>query len=57
MFSLILTIFFQVAYWAFPQDEDKVRIYARLSLKSDEDWKRGEKLFTDDRIQDIRQVG
>ncbi|XP_060072592.1 uncharacterized protein LOC132552442 [Ylistrum balloti] len=47
----------KVSFWAFPQDEKKVKIYARLSLKSEEEWRRGESFYEEERIQDIRQVG
>ncbi|XP_033737914.1 uncharacterized protein LOC117325634 [Pecten maximus] len=47
----------KVSFWAFPQDEKKVKIYARLSLKSEEEWRRGDIFYDEKRIQDIRQVG
>ncbi|OWF54406.1 Zinc finger SWIM domain-containing protein 8 [Mizuhopecten yessoensis] len=47
----------KVSFWAFPQDEKKVKIYARISLKSEDEWRRGEIFYGEKRIQDIRQVG
>ncbi|KAK3585014.1 hypothetical protein CHS0354_024928 [Potamilus streckersoni] len=46
-----------VAYWAFPQDLELMKLFASLSSKTDEEWKKGERLVKEGRVRDVRQVG
>ena len=47
----------QVAFWASPQDRDQVKTFADLTLRGDNSWREGEKLFLASKVQDMRQVG
>ncbi|XP_069126400.1 uncharacterized protein [Argopecten irradians] len=47
----------KVAFWAFPQSESRVKIYAKLTHYKEDDWRDGESLIEEDRIMDITQVG
>ncbi|KAL5016454.1 hypothetical protein ScPMuIL_006043 [Solemya velum] len=51
------TMLKKVAFWAFPQDEDQVQIMAKLSMKSPEEWTKGEDIISDCQISDLCQVG
>ncbi|XP_060072590.1 uncharacterized protein LOC132552440 [Ylistrum balloti] len=47
----------KVSFWAFPQDEKRVKAYARLCVKSERVWRKGEIFYENESFHDIRQVG
>ena len=51
-----LFLFDQVAFWAFPTDEAKVKAYVRLSDLF-RIWSRGKNMVEDDRVREMWQVG
>ena len=60
-----LSLLCQVAFYAFPNNEQEVRAFANLNNRYHEasmanrnnDWEQGLKIMTDDRIKEIWQVG
>ena len=60
-----MCVVFQVAFYAFPNNEQEVRAFANLNNRYHEasmanrnnDWEQGLKIMTDDRIKEMWQVG
>lgn len=51
------TMLKRVAFWASPQDKDQVKAFADLTLRGDNSWNVGERIFKESKVQDMRQVG
>ncbi|XP_021378864.1 uncharacterized protein LOC110466602 isoform X2 [Mizuhopecten yessoensis] len=51
------TMIKKVAFWAFPQSENRVKIYAKLTHYKEDDWRDGETLIEENRVMEITQVG
>ena len=46
-----------MAFWATPQEKDQVKTFADLTLRGDNNWNLGERIFKESKVQDMRQVG
>ncbi|KAL5022675.1 hypothetical protein ScPMuIL_001830 [Solemya velum] len=47
----------KIAFWSFPQNPEEVKMFAKLCLKSGEEWSKGMNLVSDDNVINMRQVG
>lgn len=47
----------RIAFWSFPEHEEDIRLYSCLANGSAEEFQKGEKLFKNDSVSDILQIG
>jgi len=47
----------RIAFWSFPEHEEDIRLYSCLANGSAEEFQKGEKLFRNDSVSDILQIG
>ncbi|ODM95377.1 Zinc finger SWIM domain-containing protein 8 [Orchesella cincta] len=47
----------RIAFWSFPEHEEDIRLYSCLANGSAEEFQKGEKLFRNDSVGDILQIG
>lgn len=57
VFANFFSLLWQIAFWAFPQDEGHVNVFSQLTLQGAHEWNYGGKTFNEGRIKKIRQVG
>lgn len=47
----------RIAFWSFPEHEEDIRLYSCLANGSAEEFMKGERLFKNDSVSDILQIG
>ncbi|XP_060072591.1 uncharacterized protein LOC132552441 [Ylistrum balloti] len=47
----------KISRWSFPCDENKVKCCARLSMKTENEWRKADSMCMNDYVRSIRQVG
>lgn len=47
----------RIAFWSFPEHEEDIRLYSCLANGAAEEFQKGEKLFKNDCVSDILQIG
>jgi len=47
----------RIAFWSFPEHEEDIRLYSCLANGSAEEFQKGERLFKNDSVSDLLQIG